>query len=151
MFINFCGILLYFILSGNTCVNLHADVIKQFDTMVFPEVQDRSNIVKRTAAYVWELISGAGSGSDHPKFTVPPSDDMRSMCMKIHLEPYKNRMLSGEFEEGFDVHRSVQDFNALYQCCLMQYCGRDIFPVNEWKIGRVQNVSNSYCTCTDIR
>ena len=148
--INFCGILLYVVLSG-TCVNLRTDVVKQFDTMVFPEVQDRSNIVKRTAAYVWELISGAGSGSDHPKFTVPPSDDMRSICMKIHLEPYKNGMLSGEFEGGFDVHRSVEDFTALYRCCLSQYCGKETFAVREWRIGRVQNVSISYCTCTDIR
>ena len=141
---------MYVILSG-TCVNLHAEVIKQFDTMIFPEVKDKSGIVKRAANYLIGWIPGVELGSDHPKFTVPPPDDMRRVCMKIHLEPYKKRMLSGEFEGGFDVHKSVQDFTALYQCCLMQYCGKDTFAVRDWRIGRVQNVSISYCTCTDIR
>ena len=109
--------------------------------MVFPEVKDKSGVVKRAATYVWGLI--VGSGSDHPKFSVPPSDDMRSMCMKIHLEPYKRGMLSGEFEGGFDVHRSVQDFTALYRCCLTQYCGKETNAVNEWWIPRVKNVSIS--------
>ena len=128
----------------------HTDVVRQFDTMVFPEVKDKSNIFKRTKNYVLEWI-GVGSGSDHPKFAVPLPDDMRSVCMKIHLEPYKNGMLSGEFEEGFDVHRSVQDFTAVYQCCLMQYCGKETYAVKDWRIGRVQNVSISYCSCTGIR
>ena len=135
-------ILLYVILSG-TCVNLHAEVIKQFDTMVFPEVKDKSGIVKRATNYLFGWIPGVGSGSDHPKFTVPPPDDMRRMCMKIHLEPYKKGMLSGVFEGGFDVHRSVQDFTALYQCCLTQYCGKETNAVNEWGIDRIQNVSIS--------
>ena len=121
-----------------TCVNLHAEVIKQFDTMIFPEVKDKSNIVKRTAASVWNWF--VGSGSDHPKFTVPHSDDMRSVCMKIHLEPYKNGMLSGEFKGGFDVYRSVQGFTALYECCLTQYCGKETYAVNDWEISRIQKV-----------
>ena len=61
--------------------------------------------------------------------------------MKIHLEPYKNGMLAGEFEGGFDVYRSVQDFTALYQCCLTQYCGKETCAVNEWRIFRIKNVS----------
>ena len=122
------------------CMCLHTEVVKQFDTMVFPEVKDKSNIVKRTTNYVLEWF-GVGSESDHPKFAVPPSEDMRSICMKIHLEPYKNGMLSGEFEGGFDVYRSVQDFTALYQCCLMQYCGKEIYTVNEWEISRIQKVN----------
>ena len=63
--------------------------------------------------------------------------------MKIHLEPFKNGMLSGVFEGGFDVYRSVQDFTALYQCCLTQYCGRETYAINEWRIYRIQNVSIS--------
>ena len=115
--------------------------------MVFPEVKDKSNVIKRTATSVWNRF--VGSGSDHPEFIVPRPDDMRSMCMKIYLEPYKNGMLSGEFERGIDVHRPVQDFTALYQCCLTQYCGKKINAVNEWKISRIKEVSISFCTYTD--
>ena len=114
--------------------------------MVFPEVKDKSNVIKRTAYYIWGLMGG-GSGSDHPKFTVPPADDMRSICMEIHLEPYKNGMLSGEFEGGFDVYRSVEDFTALYKCCLTQYCGKKTGTVEEWGIESIQNVSN---LCADV-
>ena len=135
------------ILSGSMC--LHTDVIKQFDTMVFPEVKDKSNIVKQTATFFWGLITGSESESDHPKFYVPPPEDMRKICMEIHLEPYKNGMFSGVFEEGFDVHRSVQDFTALYQCCLIQYCGKETHSVNKWRISRVPNVS--ILNCTEIR
>ena len=136
--------LLYVTLS-DACMCLHAEVVKQFDTMVFPEVKDKPNIVKRTTNYVLEWF-GVGSGSDHPKFAVPHPEDMRSMCLKIHLEPYKKGMLAGEFKGGFDVYRSVQDFTALYQCCLTQYCGKETYAVNEWGIDRIQKVSISYCT-----
>ena len=57
-----------------------------------------------------------------------------------HLEPYKNRILSGEFEGGFDVYRSVEDFAALYQCCLTQYCGKETYAVTKWESKRIQNV-----------
>ena len=120
------------ILSG---ICLHAEVIKQFDTMVFPEVKDKSSFVRRTTNFVWGLIAG----SDHP---VPLPDDMRSLSMTIHLEPYKNKMLTGVFEGGFDVYRSVQNFTALYQCCLTQYYGKETSAV-KWKISRIQNVSIS--------
>ena len=111
--------------------------------MVFPEVKDKSGIVKRTTNYLLGWI-GVGSGSDHPKFSVPPPEDMRSICLKIHLEPYKNGILSGMFKGGFDIHRSVQDFTALYQCCLTQYCGKETYAVNLWKISRIQNVSKAH-------
>ena len=119
----------------------HAEVVRQFDTMIFPEVKDKSGIVKQAANYLFGWIPGVELGSDHPKFAVPPPEDMRSTCMKIHLEPYKNGMLSGKFKGGFDVYRSVQDFAAFYQCCFTQYCGKDTDAVNNWRIPRIQNVS----------
>ena len=119
--------------------------------MVFPEVKDKfTMIVKRTTNYVLEWF-GYGSGSDRPKFTVPHPEDIRSICMKIHLEPYKNGMLSGVFEEGFNVYRSVKRFTAFYHCCLTQHCGKETNAVNRWIIPRVSNVSTLNCTCTDIR
>ena len=127
----------------------HAEVVRQFDTMIFPEVKDKSGVVKRAANYLIGWIPGVELGSDHPKFTVPLPDDMRSTCMKIHLEPYKKGMLSGEFEGGFDVYRSVQDFTALYQCCLVQYCGKEIDAVNDWRFSRILIVSILYCTYID--
>ena len=123
---------------------LHAAVVNQYDTMVFPEVKDKSNIVKRTTNYVLEWL-GVGLGSDHPNFT---PEDMRSICMKIHLEPFKNGMLSGVFERGFDLYWSVQGFTALYECCLTQYCGKE--TAVKWRIPRVLNVSIFQIACTQI-
>lgn len=131
---------------------IHAGVVNQFDTMVFPEVKDKfAMIFKRTTNYVLEWL-GYGSGSDHPKFTVPHPEDMRSICMKIYLEPYKNEMMSGVFEKGFNVFFSVKGFNTLYRCCLTQCCGKETYAVDKWKIPRVSNVSILNCTIrsTDV-
>ena len=103
--------------------------------MIFPEVKEKlTTRLKKNYLPTW--LQGSG-----PKLSVPPADDMRSMCMKIYLEPYKNAILSGEFKEGFYVSRSVEDFTALYQCCFTQYCGKETDVVNDWKLNKISKVS----------
>ena len=109
--------------------------IRQFDTMIFPEAKDKSNIIQTLKKYIWR------TGSDHPTFSVPPLDEMRRMCMEFHLEPVKNKLLAGQFKEGFDISEAVEYFTGLYQCCYCQYYACVESHVYDWKMMAMKNVS----------
>ena len=112
--------------------------IRQFDTMIFPEAKDKSNIFKRTfTKYIWR------TGSDHPTFSVPHPDEMRRMCMEFHLEPVKSKLLTGQltFKQGFDISEAVEHFIGLYQCCYCQHYACDESHVYHWEMKPIKNVS----------
>ena len=112
--------------------------IRQFDTMIFPEAKDKSNIFKRTFNKIlWR------TGSDHPTFSVPPPDEMRHICMEFHFEHVKGKLLTGQFEEGFDIFEAVEHFTGLYQCCYCQYYACTELYVYEWEVKPIKNVSYS--------
>ena len=110
--------------------------ILQFDTMIFPEVKDKSNIFKRFINYAF------GATSNPPEFSVPPIDEMRQQCMTHYLDPFKYQLLTGQFKENFELFEVVDNFAELYQCCLCQYYGcsesqNQIYPWKEPKINVV--------------
>ena len=117
--------------------SLHAALIRQFDTIIFPEAKDKSATWPKR---FWAFFTR--SGPDQPKFEVPTPEKMRSKCLEIHLDPYKKQMLSGTFEEKFEICTAVEGVITLFQCCLCQYYGTgevsDNYP---WEIARVKTVS----------
>ena len=84
--------------------------IRQFDTMVFPEVKDRRNIIGR----VFEFFSGSS------EFKVPAPSQMRTTCMEIHLSPTRNILVTGEYIEKFEF--AVDGCVGLFHCGYVQYC-----------------------------
>ena len=51
---------------------------------------------------------------------------MRVKCMKIHLEPTRNILTSGQFRKNFDVHGATEGCIGLFRCAYIQYvdhCG----------------------------
>ena len=106
--------------------------------MIFPEAKDKSNIIKRTFNKLnfWNKTPG----SDHPTFNVPPTDEMRHMCMEFYLKPIKDKLLAGQFKEDFDISDAVEHFTGLYQCCYCQYYAFSEFQVYDWKIKSIKNV-----------
>ena len=126
-------------------IYLYTAQIRQFDTMIFPEAKDKYNIFKRTFNKIlWR------TGSDHPTFSVPPPDEMRCICLDFHLEPVKGKLLTGQFEEGFDISEAVEHFIGLYQCCYCQYYACTELYVYEWKIMTIKNVSCNYLIIKNI-
>ena len=121
-------------------VSLIVALIHQFDTVIFPETEDKSNIFSRAATRFIEFFTGPGS--DHPRFKVPTPDKMRCMCLEIHLVPFKDWMLHGEFPKGFEVCAAVERFVSCYQCCLTQYCHNGQY-CDRWEVSKVKEVSLS--------
>ena len=108
--------------------------------MIFPEVKDKSNMFQRAYkkfSFLWKTHAG----SDHPTFSVPPPDEMRHICMEFHLEPVKEKLLTGQFEEGFDISKAVEHLTGLYQCCYCQYYACDESRVSDWEIEPIKKVS----------
>ena len=93
------------------CVDTIA-YIRQFDTMVFPEVKDRRNIIGR----VFEFFSGSS------EFKVPAPSQMRTTCMEIHLTPTRNIVVTGEYIGKFDIKSAVDGCVGLFRCGYVQYC-----------------------------
>ena len=99
--------------------------VKQFDTMIYPELKDNS---WRNRAR--DGITGfLGSGPVRPRLNVPTLYKMRRQCLMIYLEPYKRRLLDGEFEVNFEIQNAVVQFTELYNSCVYQYYGstRSVF------------------------
>ena len=122
-----------FILN-HTCTVL----IRQFDTMIYPEYKDKS----RGFTSIWNMRVAfiIGAWTDHPRFSVPPSDKMRAHCLRIHLEPYKKGLLEGTFQANFDVHSAVEQFIDLYNCCYRQHYGTT-WIISDWEVLTLKNVS----------
>ena len=110
--------------------------------MIFPEAKDKSNIVKQLQS-LKKYLTFWRSGSDHPTSSVPPLDDheMRRMCMELHLEPLKAKLLAGQFKEGFEIFEAVEHFTGLYQCCYCQYYACVESRVYDWEMIPIKNVS----------
>ena len=107
--------------------------------MIYPEYKDKSkgitSYLNRGVAYL------TGSGTDHPWFSVPPSDKMRAQCLRIHLEPYKKGLLEGTFQaNNCDVHSAVEQFRDLYNCCYHQHYGTT-WIISDWEVLTLKNVS----------
>ena len=115
-------------------------VIRQHDTMIFPEAKDKDNIFVRGFTSLVGYFTGSSSGSDHPKFKVPRPDKMRSMCLEIYLNPSKKRLLSGSFKAKWDISKAVEGFVSLFQSCYCQYYGASEISCQEWKISGIRNV-----------
>ena len=114
---------------------VYSAFIKQFDTMIYPEIKDNSWINRAS-----DKITGFfGSGPDHPRFNVPSPYKMRMQCLKIYLEPYKRGLLSGEFDANFDIQNAVVHFTDLYYGCVYQYYGTT-WHVSDWEQQPLINV-----------
>ena len=112
---------------------VYSAIIKQLDTMIYPEIKDNSWLNKARGLF--------GSGPDHPRFTVPSPHKMRMQCLKIYLEPYKRELLSGEFDANFDIQNAVVQFTDLYYGCVYQYYGTtQHVHVSDWDQHSLNNV-----------
>ena len=106
--------------------SLSSALIRQFDTMIYPEIKDNSWLNRAK----YGLSGIFGSGPDHPRFNVPPPHKMREQCLKIYLEPCKRRLLNGEFIANFDIQNVVMEFTDRYNCCAYQCYGHAF--VSDW-------------------
>lgn len=107
--------------------------------MIFPETKDKSNIIVKKAKGFVNFITGS-SGFNHPRFKVPTPDKMRSMCLNIYFDGFKEVLLSGNFKENWDICKAAADFATLFQSCYCQYCGNAEFSPRDWIIPRIIDV-----------
>lgn len=61
--------------------------------------------------------------------------------MKFHLEPVKEKLLTGQFEAGFDIFKAVEHLTGLYQCCYCQYYACDVSRVFDWELVPIKKVT----------
>lgn len=104
--------------------------------MIYPE---KSSITTRVKEYLFEKVTN--TVLDHPRFEVPAPESMRCECLNIHLGPFKEIILGGEFSKGFNIFNAAETFISLYQSCLSQYCTISKRAYQEWVIQKVSNVS----------
>ena len=120
---------------------IFAALYRQFDTIIFPEAKDKSNIFMRGLKRGWELMTGVGSSeTDHPKFTVPDVSDIRNRCLDIYLQTPRNTILNGSYPEYFEIKEITENCFSLFQSCFLQlteHRGRS----HDWNIPEVKNVS----------
>lgn len=96
--------------------------------MIYPEYKDKSSGVLSS---IWNkgVALFTRSGTNHPRID---SSKMRKQCLRIHLEPFKRKMLEGDFMAKFDIQRAVEPFVDLYECCAYQYYGTAGPDVHDW-------------------
>ena len=128
------------VLSQKFAINLSSNAahVLQFDTMILPDVKDKSsNVFKQMFNFAFSAITGATSNPT--ELHIPPIDEMRQKCMNHYLALFKSQFLSGKFEENFKLFELVENFVQLYQCCLCQYYESQdkIYVWKESKINRV--------------
>lgn len=100
--------------------------MRQFDTMVIPESKEKR---------WYDFFNIFGSDSKVPSPAV-----MRTKCLVIYLELYKNLLESRKCHASFDIHVTVKGFVELYECCYCQYIHKsDEF--HDWIIKEIQNAS----------
>ena len=128
-----------FVVGFNQCSIFFVAVIRQHDTMIFPEAKDKSNIIVQKFKDLKDYITGS-SGSDHPRFKVPATDKMRSMCLDIYLDAFKKTLLSGNFKENWEICKGAEGFATLFRSCYCQYCGNTEFSHQDWIISRINIV-----------
>lgn len=111
--------------------------------MIYPGAQAKN----KSSASGYNITTGIEEQS-REHFTglawlnVPAPGQMRSKCLDVHLNPYKQDLLEGRFMENFDIYTKVKEFFCLFQCCFCQYFGTDEFDNNhQWPIKDVKLVS----------
>ena len=97
-------------------------VHKQFDTMVYPESESKTGIINTLVGYF------VGSHS------VPSPSEMRIKSMEIHLEPLRNVLLSGKFEEKFEIHTETDECIDILNCAYMQYIDHHCEGQKPWML-----------------
>ena len=128
------------------CCCVHVAVVKQYDTIIYPEIKDKSSRFTAWYKEKKEALASFFFGQDdaeieHSRFTVLSPYNMRLKCLNIFLEPYKSALLEGEFQENFDVSSAVTYLLDFYNCCACQYYGTSGPIVHDWNMYRLNNVS----------
>ena len=127
------------------CCCVHVAVVKQCDTIIYPEVKDKSSRIVAWYKEKKEALSNFFFGQDaeieHSRFNVPSPYHMRVKCLNIFLEPYKSTLLEGVFQENFDVFLAVTYLMDFYNCCACQYYGTSGPIVHDWNMSGLKNVS----------
>ena len=125
-----------------------AGVFHQFDTIVYPRTKPSQTYISQFAGKLKSLLPGAESKSnerEHPQFTVPRCSQMLGMSLNIHLEPYKEVFLQGDFKEKHSILETassiVDVFNLFISRCVFttkRYQHRVVVPWQDDSVSKVR-------------
>ena len=93
--------------------------------MIFPESKSKTGILNTVVDYL------VGS---HSKSPVPSPSEMRIKSMEIHLEPLRNIILSGKFEEKFEIHTETDECIDIFNCAYKQYIDHHCEGQKPWML-----------------
>ena len=93
--------------------------------MIFPESKSKTGIVNTVVDYLLR---------SHSNSPVPSPSDMRIKSMEIHLEPLRNIILSGKFEEKFEIHTETDECIDIFNCAYKQYIDHHCEGQKPWML-----------------
>ena len=88
---------MYFNVTACVCIGVYC----QYDTIIYPE--------------------SAKPGSSINSVAIPQNDKMRQICLERFLEPTKQLLINGTFDQTqYDIVTATNDLLHIYNCCYNQ-------------------------------
>ena len=86
----------------------------QYDTIVYPRCKARSS--HSIQSYFTGIISTSQSKEkEHSQFTVSNCSNMLEMSLDIHLQPFRNILLQGNFSGNYCISEVANEIICLFK------------------------------------
>ncbi len=116
----------------------------QYDTIIYPE-----SAKPGMGTRFYNLVTGNDQGKE---IVIPQHHEMSRMCLMHFLEPSKQLLINGTFDQSYDITAATNDLLHIYNSCYNQKVVKGHWPKsdNVDSLKEVEIFNLFYCDDNDL-